>query len=61
MLALKGNRTTPTALTLAPLCGLFGTQGVLAGDTSGTMRVGDMQFGNALDLRGWTQIGRAHV
>ena len=56
MLALKGNRTTPTALTLALLCGLFGTQGVLAGDTSGTMRVGDMQFGNTLDLRGWTPM-----
>ena len=56
MLALKGNRTTPTALALALLCGLFGTQGVQAGDTSGTMRVGDMQFGNALDLRGWTPM-----
>ncbi|TCV92316.1 putative beta-barrel porin MtrB/PioB [Luteibacter rhizovicinus] len=27
-----------------------------AGDTSGTMRVGDMQFGNALDPRGWTPM-----
>lgn len=56
MLALKGNRTTPTALALALLCGLFGTPDVRAGDTSGTMRVGDMQFGNALDLRGWTPM-----
>jgi hypothetical protein len=56
MLALKGNRTTPKALALGLLCGLFGTQGALAGDTSGTMRVGDMQFGNALDLRGWTPM-----
>jgi len=56
MLALKGNRTTPKALALGLLCGIFGTQGVLASDTSGTMRVGDMQFGNALDLRGWTPM-----
>lgn len=56
MLALKVNRTTPTTLAVALLCGLFGTQGALAGDTSGTMRVGDMQFGNALDLRGWTPM-----
>lgn len=56
MLALKGNRTTPTALALGLLLGLFGTQDALAGDTSGTMRVGDMQFGNALDLRGWTPM-----
>ncbi|HEV2680557.1 MAG TPA: MtrB/PioB family outer membrane beta-barrel protein, partial [Rhodanobacter sp.] len=56
MLALKGNRATPTALALGLLLGLFGTQDALAGDTSGTMRVGDMQFGNALDLRGWTPM-----
>jgi MtrB/PioB family decaheme-associated outer membrane protein len=56
MLALKGNRTTPKTLALGLLCGIFGTQGVLASDTSGTMRVGDMQFGNALDLRGWTPM-----
>lgn len=56
MLALKGNRTTPTALALGLLLGLFVTQDTLAGDTSGTMRVGDMQFGNALDLRGWTPM-----
>lgn len=56
MLALKGNRTTPKALALGLLCGIVGTQGALAGDTSGTMRVGDMQFGNALDLRGWTPM-----
>ena len=56
MLALTGNRTTPTALALGLLLGLFGTQDALAGDTSGTMRVGDMQFGNVLDLRGWTPM-----
>lgn len=56
MLAMKGNRTTPTTLALALLCGVFGTQGALAGDASGTMRVGDMQFGNALDPRGWTPM-----
>ena len=56
MLALKVNRTTPTTLAVALLCSLFGTQGALAGDTSGTMRVGDMQFGNALDPRGWTPM-----
>ncbi len=32
MLALKGNRTTPKALALGLLCGIFGTQGALAGD-----------------------------
>jgi hypothetical protein len=60
MLALKGNRTTPKALPLALglLCGMFGAQGALAGDTSGTMRVGDMQFGNTLDLSGWTPMLR---
>jgi hypothetical protein len=56
MLALKGNRATPTALALGLLLGLFGTQDALGGDTNGTMRVGDMQFGNALDLRGWTPM-----
>ncbi|WP_266171425.1 MtrB/PioB family outer membrane beta-barrel protein [Dyella subtropica] len=47
---------TPTALTLGLLLALFGTREALAGDTSGTMRVGDMQFGNALDPRGWTPM-----
>lgn len=56
MLALKGNRTTPTTLALALLIGLSGMQPARAGDTSGTMRVGDMQYGNGLDLRGWTPM-----
>jgi hypothetical protein len=56
MTALKGTRTTPTALALALLLGLLGMQCAMAGDTSGTMRVGDMQYGNGLDLRGWTPM-----
>ncbi|MHA6203613.1 MtrB/PioB family outer membrane beta-barrel protein [Dyella soli] len=56
MLALNENRTTPTVLALSLLLGLFGTRDALAGDTSDTMRVGDMQFGNALDPRGWTPM-----
>src|SRR5579859_7111412 len=56
MLALKGYRPTPTALTLGLLLGLFGVRDTLASDTSDTMRVGDMQFGNALDPRGWTPM-----
>lgn len=56
MLAQKGNRTTPKALALGLLAGLLGMQCAMAGDTSGTMRVGDMQYGNGLDLRGWTPM-----
>ncbi|HTM29547.1 MAG TPA: MtrB/PioB family outer membrane beta-barrel protein, partial [Rhodanobacter sp.] len=56
MPALKANRATPKALSLGLLLGLFSTHGALAGDTSDTLRVGDMQFGNALDLRGWTPL-----
>ncbi|WP_266182597.1 MtrB/PioB family outer membrane beta-barrel protein [Dyella humicola] len=56
MLALKQNRTTPTVLTLSLLLGLFGMQDALAGDTSDTMRVGDTQFGNALDPLGWAPM-----
>jgi len=46
----------PKVLFLALLAGLLGTPGAAAGDTSGTMRVGDMQYGNALDPRGWTPM-----
>jgi MtrB/PioB family decaheme-associated outer membrane protein len=56
MFALKENRTRPTAMTLSLLLALFGVRGTLAGDTSDTMRVADMQFGNALDPRGWTPM-----
>ena len=56
MLALKGNRTTPTVAALGLLIGLSGMQVASASDTSGTMRVGDMQYGNGLDLRGWTPM-----
>ncbi|MGB5852062.1 MAG: MtrB/PioB family outer membrane beta-barrel protein [Rhodanobacter sp.] len=56
MLALKGNRTTPTTLALGLLLGLSVTPAASASDTSGTMRVGDMQYGNGLDVRGWTPM-----
>ncbi|MBN8713545.1 MAG: MtrB/PioB family outer membrane beta-barrel protein [Xanthomonadales bacterium] len=60
MRALKANRMAPRALTLALalglLTGVLGAQPALASDTSGTMRVGDMQYGNGLDPRGWTPM-----
>ncbi len=59
MLAHKIHRTTShmLAATLGTLL-LSAASGASAGDTSDTMRVGDMQFGNALDLRGWTPMLR---
>ncbi|MGB5940373.1 MAG: MtrB/PioB family outer membrane beta-barrel protein, partial [Rhodanobacter sp.] len=56
MPAQKGNRTAPKALALGLLAGLFGTHSALAGDTSGSMRVGDMHYGNALDPSGWASM-----
>lgn len=57
MTALKGNRTIPaTLLATGLLLGLSGWSDARAGDTSDTMRVGDMQYGNGLDLRGWTPM-----
>jgi len=56
MPVLRGNPTAPKALVLGLLAGLFGMQGAAASDTSGTMRVGDMQYGNGLDPRGWTPM-----
>ncbi|WP_255324886.1 MtrB/PioB family outer membrane beta-barrel protein, partial [Rhodanobacter sp. OR444] len=47
---------TPKTLTMGLLAGLFGMQCAMAGDTSGTMRVGDTQYGSALDPTGWAPM-----
>ncbi|KRE94895.1 hypothetical protein ASG87_17325 [Frateuria sp. Soil773] len=52
----SGRGTAPKAIALGAALAWLSVPAAWAGDTSGTMRVGDMHYGNALDPRGWTPM-----